>query len=130
MAAEDSGTSFASMFVGSLGFTISTLCILGFFVSNFAIDYIDNRIEEDCESEKGQVGQLVGADEGQCDEGSKNKLELLPGYDKAMSDGDVVIIMKNLKAICLGNDDVGKAALSVKSLNNFTNPKVTNPHYF
>ena len=70
MAAEDSGTSFASMFVGSLGFTISTLCILGFFVSNFAIDYIDNRIEEDCESEKGQVGQLVGADEGQCDEGS------------------------------------------------------------
>ena len=70
MSDQNSGTSFASMFVGSLGFTISTLCILGFFVSNFAIDYIDNRIEEDCESEKGQVGQLVGADEGQCDEGS------------------------------------------------------------
>ena len=70
MAEKESGASFASMFVGSLGFTISILCILGFFVSNFAIDYIDNRIEEDCESEKGQVGQLVGADEGQCDEGS------------------------------------------------------------
>ena len=70
MADQNSGASFASMFVGSLGFTISILCILGFLVSNFAIDYIDNRIEEDCESEKGQVGQLVGADEGQCDEGS------------------------------------------------------------
>ena len=70
MAEKDSGTSFASMFVGTLGFTISTLCILGFFVSNFAIDYIDQRIEEDCESEQGQVAQVIGADEGQCDEGS------------------------------------------------------------
>ena len=70
MSDKDSGTSFASMFVGSLGFIISILCILGFFASNFAIDYIDNRIEEDCESETGQVGQIVGADEGQCDEGS------------------------------------------------------------
>ena len=56
MAEKDSGTSFASMFVGTLGFTISTICILGFFVSGFAIDYIDDRIEEDCESEQGQVG--------------------------------------------------------------------------
>ena len=70
MADKESGTSFASMFVGTLGFTISTLCILGFFVSGFAIDYIDQRIEEDCESEQGQVAQVVGADEGQCDEGS------------------------------------------------------------
>ena len=70
MADKDSGTSFASMFVGTLGFTISILCILGFFVSNCAIDYIDQRIEEDCETEQGQVAQVVGADEGQCDEGS------------------------------------------------------------
>ena len=70
MAEKDSGASFASMFVGTLGFTISILCILGFFVSNFAIDYIDQRIEEDCETEQGQVAQVVGADEGQCDEGS------------------------------------------------------------
>ena len=48
MAEKDSGTSFASMFVGTLGFC-SIICILGFFVSNFAIDYIDQRIEEDCE---------------------------------------------------------------------------------
>jgi len=70
MAEKETGTSFASMFVGTLGFTASIVCILGFFVCNFAVDYIDDRIEEDCESEKGQVGQIVGADEGQCDEGS------------------------------------------------------------
>ena len=35
-----------------------------------SIPYIDQRIEEDCESEQGQVAQVVGADEGQCDEGS------------------------------------------------------------
>ena len=69
MADKDSGASFASMFVGTLGFTISIL-YLRFFVSNFAIDYIDQRIEEDCETEQGQVAQVVGADEGQCDEGS------------------------------------------------------------
>ena len=73
MADKDSGASFASMFVGTLGFTISILCILGFFVSNFAIDYIDQRIEEDCETEQGQVAQVVGADEGQCDEGSATR---------------------------------------------------------
>ena len=73
MADKESGTSFASMFVGTLGFTISTLCILGFFVSNFAIDYIDQRIEEDCDSTTGQLGQAVGADEGQCDEGSATR---------------------------------------------------------
>ena len=55
---------------GTVGFVLCAVGILGFLVSGFAIDYIDERIEEDCESEKGQVGQIVGADEGKCDEGS------------------------------------------------------------
>ena len=55
---------------GTVGFVLCAVGILGFLVSGFAIDYIDQRIEEDCETEQGQVAQVVGADEGQCDEGS------------------------------------------------------------
>ena len=68
MSDSEAGPSIIAIFAGSLGFILCAVCILGFFVAGFAIDYIDERIEEDCESTTGQVGQMVGADEGQCDE--------------------------------------------------------------
>ena len=58
---------------GTVGFVLCAVGILGFLVSGFAIDYIDERIEEDCDSTTGQLGQAVGADEGQCDEGSATR---------------------------------------------------------
>ena len=58
---------------GTLGFVLCAVGILGFLVSGFAIDYIDERIEEDCESTTGTIGQAIGADEGQCDEGSATR---------------------------------------------------------
>ena len=62
--------SIMSMLAGTFGFLIGASLILSFFVATFAINYIDERLEEDCESTTGQIGQIVGADEGQCDEGS------------------------------------------------------------
>ena len=73
MSNSEAGPSIIGIFAGSLGFILSAVCILGFFVAGFAIDYIDERIEEDCDSTTGQVGQIVGADEGQCDEGSTTR---------------------------------------------------------
>ena len=67
---DSDNTSIMSKLAGTFGFLIGTSLILSFFVANFAISYIDDRIEEDCESTTGQIGQVVGADEGQCDEGS------------------------------------------------------------
>ena len=58
---------------GTVGFVLCAVGILGFLVSGFAIDYIDERIEEDCDSTTGQLGQAVGADEGQCEEGSATR---------------------------------------------------------
>ena len=58
---------------GTVGFVLCAVGILGFLVSGFAIDYIDERIEEDCESTTGTIGQAIGADEGQCDEGSATR---------------------------------------------------------
>ena len=42
-------------------------------MAGFAIDYIDERIEEDCDSTTGQIGQIGDLDEGQCDEGSATR---------------------------------------------------------
>ena len=67
---KDKKTNIFQMFAGFLGFVLSAVCILGFIVAGFAIDYIDERIEDDCDSATGHIGQVIGADEGQCDEGS------------------------------------------------------------
>ena len=42
-------------------------------MAGFAIDYIDQRIEDDCDSTTGEIAQITGADEGQCDEGSTTR---------------------------------------------------------
>ena len=55
---------------GTLGFVLCVAGVLGFLIAGFAIDYIDERLEEDCEGVKGTIIQTSGVDEGQCDEGS------------------------------------------------------------
>jgi len=67
---DSDDTSLMSKLAGTFGFLVGASLILSFFVATFAINYIDERIEEDCDSTTGQIGQVVGADEGQCDEGS------------------------------------------------------------
>ena len=67
---DSDDTSIMSKLAGTFGFLVGASLILSFFVATFAINYIDERLEEDCESTTGQIGQIVGADEGQCDEGS------------------------------------------------------------
>ena len=73
MSDSEAGPSIIAIFAGSLGFILCAVCILGFFVAGFAIDYIDERIEEDCEGVKGSIVQGTGLDEGQCDEGSTTR---------------------------------------------------------
>ena len=34
--------------------------------ASFADDYLEDRIAEDCDDEVGTIGQIIGADEGQC----------------------------------------------------------------
>ena len=34
--------------------------------ASFADDYLEERIAEDCDDEAGTIGELIGADEGQC----------------------------------------------------------------
>ena len=73
MSDSEAGPSIIEIFAGTLGIILSSVCIVGFFVAGFAIDYIDERIEEDCDSTTGQIGQIGDLDEGQCDEGSATR---------------------------------------------------------
>ena len=73
MSDSEAGPSIIEIFAGTLGIILSAVCIVGFFVAGFAIDYIDERIEDECDSTTGQVGQVSGLDEGQCDEGSATR---------------------------------------------------------
>ena len=73
MSDSQTGPSIIEIFAGTVGIILSAVCIVGFFVAGFAIDYIDERIEEDCDSTTGQIGQIGDLDEGQCDEGSATR---------------------------------------------------------
>ena len=73
MSDSQAGPSIIEIFAGTLGIILSAVCIVGFFVAGFAIDYIDERIDEDCDSTTGQIGQAGGLDDGKCDEGSATR---------------------------------------------------------
>ena len=62
--------SIGGVLSGTLALVLGILCFVGFVAAGMAIDYIDEKIEEDCDSITGEIGQAVGADEGKCDEGS------------------------------------------------------------
>ena len=39
------------------------------FVASIVVDAIDQRIADECEDETGTIGEIIGADEGQCQDG-------------------------------------------------------------
>ena len=69
---EEKGKSISltGVLSGTLALVLGVLCFVGFVGAGMVIDYIDQRIEEDCDTATGQVVQITGADEGKCDEGS------------------------------------------------------------
>lgn len=79
---------------------------------------------------------LITIIRGQLDLGTKNELEVFEGYELAMTNSDVLNILSKLRTICYGDDDGGlsfkpyKAALAVKTLNNFMNKKLHDQHAF
>ena len=39
------------------------------FIASIVVDTIDQRIADECEDETGTIGEIIGADEGQCQDG-------------------------------------------------------------
>jgi hypothetical protein len=52
--------------MGIVFFVLGIIGFLSFLISVSIVGYIDERIKEECDTEVGTVGQIIGADEGQC----------------------------------------------------------------
>ena len=48
---------------------IGLLMLVLSFVASIVVDAIDERIADECEDEAGTIGEIIGADEGQCQDG-------------------------------------------------------------
>ena len=47
--------------------TIAGILLLALsFAASYADEYLNDRITEDCDDEVGTIGEIIGADEGQC----------------------------------------------------------------
>ena len=54
---------------GTISLILGVLFLIGWFGAGMGVDYIDNQLEENCDSTSGQIGQTTGLDEGQCQDG-------------------------------------------------------------
>ena len=68
-----SGMGKAGKISGTLSLIVGVLFLIGWFGAGMGIDYIDNRLEEKCDSTSGQIGQITGWDEGQCQDGRDSR---------------------------------------------------------
>jgi|TARA_B100000959_G_C14949897_1_gene611491 hypothetical protein len=63
----------AGTFGGTLSLVIGALFIIGWIGAGMVVDYIDNELEENCDSTTGQIGQITGWDDGQCQDGRETR---------------------------------------------------------
>ena len=54
---------------GALSLILGVLFLIGWFGAGMGVDYIDNQLEENCDSTSGQIAQITGWDEGLCQDG-------------------------------------------------------------
>ena len=54
---------------GTVSLIVGVLFLIGWFGAGIGVDYIDNQLEENCDSTSGQIGQITDLDEGQCQDG-------------------------------------------------------------
>ncbi len=55
--------------LGLVSIVFGVIGLILFLVSNLLVGYIDERIQNECDSEIGTIGQVTGLDEGECQNG-------------------------------------------------------------
>ena len=58
---------------GTISLFLGVLFLIGWVGAVMGVDYIDNQLEENCDSTSGQIGQITGWDEGQCQDGRDSR---------------------------------------------------------
>ena len=84
------GMGKAGRIAGTLSLIVGVLFLIGWFGAGMGIDYIDNQLEENCDSTSGQIGQLTGWDEGQCQDGRDSR-DLLSSIQYSLLLGGVAL---------------------------------------
>ena len=84
------GMGKAGRIAGTLSLIVGVLFLIGWFGAGMGIDYIDNQLEENCDSTSGQIGQLTGWDEGQCQDGRDSR-DLLSSLQYSLLLGGVAL---------------------------------------
>jgi len=84
------GMGKAGRIAGTLSIIVGVLFLIGWFGAGMGIDYIDNQLEENCDSTSGQIGQLTGWDEGQCQDGRDSR-DLLSSLQYSLLLGGVAL---------------------------------------
>ena len=75
---------------GTLSLILGVLFLIGWFGAVMGVDYIDNQLEENCDSTSGQIGQITGWDEGQCQDGRDTR-DLLSSLQYSLLLGGVAL---------------------------------------
>ena len=60
-------------FGGAIFLIVGILAFIGFLITGAVVDYIDSELEANCDSTSGQIGQITGIDEGQCQDGRNTR---------------------------------------------------------
>ena len=84
------GMGKAGRIAGTLSLIVGVLFLIGWFGAGMGIDYIDNQLEENCDSTSGQIGQITGWDEGQCQDGRDSR-DLLSSLQYSLLLGGVAL---------------------------------------
>ena len=75
---------------GTVSLILGVLFLIGWFGAGIGVDYIDDQLEENCDSTSGQIGQITGVDEGQCQDGRDTR-DLLSSLQYSLLLGGVAL---------------------------------------
>ena len=52
--------------LGLFCIVLGVIGLISFLITTLVADYIDERIQDECDSDIGTIGQITGLDEGEC----------------------------------------------------------------
>ena len=78
-------------FGGTLSLIIGFLAVLGWIGAGMMVDYIDSELEENCDSTTGQIGQITGWDDGECENGRDTRATVASLQTPLLSLGVILV---------------------------------------
>ena len=84
---------------------LGVLLILSSFGALVAANEIDSRVSEDCEDAVGSIGEIIGADEEQCQDARDLRDSLRSAFLPLMVSGCLMVVIPIFSSVLGKNDD-------------------------